>query len=136
MKKTVKYKSITRLDTDSTHGWWVRVYFKGKIYTKLFSDSLFDDGQHALEEAIKWRNQKEEELDKPRSESYVMLKRKSNTGFPGIHRIVRKTNKKGKEYIEDVYYIHGKSKYTTVSVTKWGESEGIKRALEIHSKIS
>lgn len=63
------YKGISRIDTKDTHGWNARVYYKGKSYSKLFSDNLWDGKEIALDEAIYWRDQKEVELGKARPEN-------------------------------------------------------------------
>ena len=63
------YKGISRIDTKYTHGWNARVYYKGKSYSKLFSDNLWDGKEIALDEAIYWRDQKEVELGKARPEN-------------------------------------------------------------------
>lgn len=67
------YKNISRVDrTDKrgreTHGWLVRIGWMGVMYRKFFSDANFDD---PLEEAIKWRDEKEREIGKPRTESWI-----------------------------------------------------------------
>ena len=49
-------KSISRLDARSTHGWFVRIYHRGKTHRKLFSDSVYGSQEAALQEAISYRD--------------------------------------------------------------------------------
>lgn len=136
------YKGISRIDTKDTHGWNARVYFKGKSYSKLFSDNLWDGREIALDEAIYWRDQKEKELGKPRTDRVVVMRNPRNkTGTIGVCRKLKKYYKRGKCYTEDVYEVTctpvvGRgSKKTSVSVRKWGEKEALKRAIAIRKKM-
>jgi len=52
-----KLKNISRMDYNSTHGWFVRIYYHGKVYRKLFSDSVFGSGEAALQAAIAHRDE-------------------------------------------------------------------------------
>jgi len=54
---TNKRKNISRMDYNSTHGWFVRIYHHGKVYRKLFSDSVFGSGDAALQAAIAHRDE-------------------------------------------------------------------------------
>lgn len=38
MARSKANKGISRIDSGSTHGWFVRGYRNGKTYSKLFSD--------------------------------------------------------------------------------------------------
>lgn len=49
-------KSISRMDVGSTHGWFVRIYYRGKTHRKLFSDSVFGSQEAALRAAIAYRD--------------------------------------------------------------------------------
>jgi len=136
------YKGISRIDTKDTHGWNARVYFKGKSYSKLFSDNLWDGKEIALDEAIYWRDQKEMELGKPRTDRVVVMRNPRNkTGTIGVCRKLKKYYKRGKCYTEDVYevtctpVVGEGSKKTSVSVRKWGEKEALKRAIAIRKDM-
>ena len=136
------YKGISRIDTENTHGWNARVYFKGKSYSRLFSDNLWNGREIALDEAIYWRNQKEKELGKPRTNRVVVMRNPRNkTGTIGVCRKLKKYFKHGRCYTEDVYEVtytptvgEG-SKKTSVSIRKWGEKEALKRAIAIRKKM-
>ena len=51
MQNKAKFKGISRIDSGTTHGWFVRAYKSGKTYSKLFSDRKCGDGSKALEAA-------------------------------------------------------------------------------------
>lgn len=136
------FKGISRIDTKDTHGWNARVYFKGRSYSKLFSDNLWDGREVALDEAIYWRDQKERELGKPRTNRVVVMRNPRNrSGTIGVCRKLKKYIKRGKCYTEDVYEVTctplaGRgSKKTSVSVRKWGEEEALKRAIAIRKRM-
>jgi hypothetical protein len=52
-----KDKVISRMDTSGTHGYQARVYLKGKMYSKFFSDSKWDGPEKTRNEAINWRTE-------------------------------------------------------------------------------
>ena len=64
-------KSVKRHDYQNTHGWYVRVHFKGKTHGKLFSDGVYGGRGIALAAAIGWRNGKEIELGKNRTDRTI-----------------------------------------------------------------
>lgn len=66
-----KLKSISRVKYHRTKGWWVRIRWRGRIFTKLFSDRKHGGSLAARALAIAWRDRTEELLDKPRSEGYL-----------------------------------------------------------------
>ena len=135
------YKSISRIDatTSKTHGWYVRVYYKGEMHSKFFSDSRFENKQVALEEAVKYRDELEKRLGKPRTDRPVVrVSPKSETGVVGVRRRRKAPGKKGKNYYE-VYEVTwspepGKMKRTSVSIAKYGEEEAFKRACAIRKQ--
>ena len=124
-------KGISRVDTADTHGYHARVYFRGKTYSKLFSDSKWDGPEIARDEAISWRNEKEKALGKTRSNKHVSDLRATNTGVCGIKEITKKyINKQGNIQIEHVFQITNKKYRTTVSIRRYGP----KKAMEIAMK--
>lgn len=133
------YKSICRIDQPKKHhhGWYVRVTWNKQTQSKFFSDSQYNGKAEALKEAVTYRNQTEQEMGKPRSERLVIGKpRRSNTGVRGVRRIKTTQNKRGKEYVWDVYQVTyhpapGVTKRTSVSVNKYGEKEAFERACAI-----
>lgn len=133
------YKSISRIDDakKKTHGWYVRVYFKGKMHSKFFSDARFGDKDQGLQEAIKHRDELERKLGKPRSErTVVQVSPRNRSGVIGVRRRRKSSGKKGRPGGYEVYEVTwspgpGKMKRTSVSIEKYGEEEAFKRACEI-----
>ena len=69
-KRPDNLKSISRIDqeTRNTHGWYVRVSFFGKTFTKLFSDKKCGGKDISLKAAITWRDEVESRIGKPRTD--------------------------------------------------------------------
>lgn len=44
-------KNISRIDSNGTHGWFLRLYRKGETFSKFFSDSRYQSKEAALEAA-------------------------------------------------------------------------------------
>lgn len=49
-------RGISRIDSGSTHGWFVRGYRNGKTYSKLFSDLKLGGKDKALAKAATYRD--------------------------------------------------------------------------------
>lgn len=56
-KREKKNKGISRIDSGSTHGWFVRGYRNGKTYSKLFSDLKCGGKRRALQMARNYRDE-------------------------------------------------------------------------------
>ena len=127
--KLEKNKDIARLDQPEkkTHGWYVRVRFKGTTYCKFFSDKKAGGRQVALLAAISWRNAKERELGKPRTDRHMVTA--GNTGTTGIIGVV--FDQKRARYVATWVTPEGKQGKTSVSILKHGRE----KAFEIASKI-
>lgn len=137
------HKDISRIDQPlkRTHGWYVRVRFGGNTQSKFFSDEACGGRGSALERAIRYRNQTENELGKPRTDQVVVVNNnRSNTGVIGVQRRVKRSfGKDGQELTSEVFEvtwqagreIKGK---TSVSIKKYGEAEAFRRACSIRRK--
>lgn len=66
-------KGVSRYDSDKKrmHGWQVRVQWAGEHSYKRFSDEEYGGPDAALEAAIEWRNEIEEQFGKPRTEKWI-----------------------------------------------------------------
>lgn len=137
------YKNISRIDSPPKrlHGWYVRIQYKNKSYSKFFSDSRCGDKQTALEAAIEYRNRLEKSIGRPRTERLIIgsIATTPPTGVTGVRRIKRKEVKRGRRYVRDVYEITwnpepGKLTRTTVSINKYGEAEAFRRACKIREQ--
>ncbi len=124
--KSVKHKNITRVDHDAsrTHGYSVRIQWKGARRAKFFSDRTYGDRLGALFAAIDWRNKTEQELGKPRTERQVLGITNSPNGTRGIRRL----RENHTEYYQATWATSaGKQRRTRYSIAKHGE----KRALQL-----
>ena len=86
---TNNLKGISRMDFNSTHGWFVRIYHHGKVYRKFFSDSVFGSGEAALQAAIAHRDE------------YV---RKHNIEYLPFFTEPMKSNKTGVHGVSETFY--------------------------------
>jgi len=129
------FKSISRIDhpTKNTHGWYVRVAFKGDIHSRFFSDSSYQGKRKALKVARTWRDAKERELGKPRTERSVRAASSRNrTGVIGVRRTTKARTRDGSK-VSPVYEVTwqsapGQVRRTTFSITKYGKDEAFRRA--------
>ncbi|HMR62793.1 MAG TPA: AP2 domain-containing protein [Anaerolineae bacterium] len=136
------YKSISRIDEPSkkTHGWYVRVYSKGSMYAKFFSDARYSDADQALAAAVEYRDALEHKLGKPRSERTVVQRSPRNqSGVIGGRRRTKCSGKKGREAGYEVFEVtwnsaSGRMHRTSVSIDKYGEVEAFRRAVEIRQQ--
>ena len=65
MTKNIRQnKGGSRIDSSSTHGWFVRGYKNGRTFSKLFSDLKIGGKRKALLLACQYRDQLLKELDK------------------------------------------------------------------------
>lgn len=138
-KKTTKYKGITRVDRaaghhadgrriTATHGYFVRVTWKGQTFRKFFSDSVHGDRLGALEAAKDWRLAKEAEIGKPRSERQVFGQSHTETGIVGIRKVV--SGPQGHETYEANWITeNGTVGRTSYSIVKHGERKALKLAI-------
>ena len=133
-------KGISRIETSSTLGWYVRVYRNKKTYSKFFSDTKFGGRDKALETAI---FQKEElsrmisKIPKKPTKRRVVTKDKRNiTGVLGVSRTSKKASN-GKSY--DCYTVSWRpepkvQKSTSFSIKKYGEEKALEMAIELRRK--
>jgi hypothetical protein len=134
------YKGISRIDQPSrnTYGWYVRVMFNAATRCKFFSDKASGSKRKALEAAIKYRDQAEKELGRPRTDRLVSSgSRKNESGVTGVNikKQVVKTGK-GEEVINKYYVVTwhpwpGKTCAKMVSIEKYGERGALLKACQI-----
>ena len=130
-------KGVIRIDSDSTHGWQVRVYRHGKTFSKLFSDRKSGGRDQAFEAAVAYRDQLLAEVaalpaEAPRRR--LILSNKGNTsGVVGISR-TRKRDRRGVQH--EVYAVSwnpepGVARGTSFSIKRYGEDDAFRRACEL-----
>ena len=143
---TSGHKSISRIDSRNTHGWYVRVKFNRQNHTKFFTDNVHGGKSSALDAAIRWRDQKECELGKPRTDRIVIASFPgNNTGYSGVIRTKKWTGAKDKDSnplpnYADVYSVTwspepGIARQTSFSVEKFGEEEARRRAIDLRKRM-
>ncbi|CAN5191710.1 hypothetical protein BH20GEM3_BH20GEM3_14160 [soil metagenome] len=134
------HKGISRIDQPRkrTHGWYVRVTFRGEQRAKFLGDATHGGKRKALREAVRVRNRLERELGKPRTDRTVVTRSpRSGTGVIGVQRAQRRDRGPGgKPVIRDVYVVTWHptphtTRRTTVSVDRYGEEEAFRRACEL-----
>lgn len=125
------HKGISRVDylKRNSHGWYVRVPWKGEVHARFFSDSVHGGRDSALAKAIRYRNRIEKEIGKPRSDRIVMISHPRNeTGVLGVHKIL----KQGAPVYEVTWSPEPNLvKRTSVSIFKYGEEKAFKMACRI-----
>ncbi len=140
-KKDVSMKGISRIDSGSTAGWFVRVYRNGKTFSKLFSDSKLDGKENALKEAKIHRDelvtQVAQMTKRPRSRRVVFRDARNKTGEIGVSRTVRK-GANGKVY--ESFSVSwrpepGKQKCTSYSIRKYGEKRAFQMAVAHRRRV-
>jgi hypothetical protein len=52
-------KGISRIDSNHTHGWFVRVFRNGQTHSKMFSDGVHEGREKALRAAQKYKEEYE-----------------------------------------------------------------------------
>ena len=130
--KQVQHKGLTRCDYPERHmvGYMVRVTWAGVRRQKFFADNKHGDRLGALAAALDWRNQQERELGKPRTERLIFGKATSNTGIPGVTRLIRA----GHPVLQVTWYENGRQRRTSISIDKHGERAALALARRIRAE--
>jgi hypothetical protein len=130
-------KGVIRIDSDSTHGWQVRVYRHGKTYSKLFSDRKCGGRDEAFAQAIAFRDELEEEvMAMPEAEPkrrFIRHNKNNVTGVLGISRTFKR-DRHGRRH--EVYAVSwnpepGTARGTSFSIAKYGEETAFKMACRL-----
>ncbi len=133
-------KGISRIDSNGTHGWYVRVYKNGKTYSKLYSDNKYNGKERALKFARKAREMAVETMrsipDEP-VRRFVTSDKRNKSGVLGVS----KTKKKLKSGRTVHYYQvtwspkPGKLKNKQWSTLKYGEDKAFRLAVEFRDRV-
>lgn len=135
MKK--ENRGISRIDSGSTHGWFVRGYKNNKTYSKLFSDKKYGGKRKALIAAREFRTELVLELEKIRAAKrprrIVTTDSRNKTGVLGVCRL-EKQGASGQIYAS--YSVTwrpkpGIQKCTSFSVRKYGEKKALELAVNL-----
>ena len=134
------FKGISRIDQPSrkTFGWYVRVNYNNKQVSKFFSDKAHNGKQKALEQAVKFRDEAEKQLGRPRTDRQVIARNPRNSsGIMGIQRKTRVVKDKKGERVVDRWYVvtwnpePGRVERIFVPVDKYGEKAALLKACAI-----
>ncbi len=140
-KKAAKNKGISRIDSGSTHGWFVRGYKNGKIYSKLFSDLKYNGKNKALSMAREFRDGLYEDLkkipSKPRGRRLVFRDSRNTTGVLGVSRTSKRSPGGA---VNECYSVSwrpepGVQKCTSFSIRKYGEKKAFQLAVAHRRKM-
>ncbi len=141
MVKVNDLKGISRIDSGSTHGWFVRGYKNGKTYSKLYSDGKWGGRDKALAAAKLFRDSLADRLEKipakPRARRLVFRDSRNSTGVLGVSRIVKRTPR---GTIHESYSVSwrpepGVQKSTSFAIRKYGEKKAFQMAVAFRRKM-
>ena len=127
--KSTSEKGISRIDSGSTHGWFVRGYRNGKTYSRLFSDLKCGSKEKAYQEALDFRDKLYEKLEEipraPRSRRVVLHDSRNSTGVLGVCRTAKRSPNGN---LSECYSVSwrpepGRQKCTSFSIRKYGEKK-------------
>ena len=126
-----KHKDIARIDQEvkRTHGWYVRVRYLGRTHSKFFSDGKCGGRYSSLLSAISWRNNKERQIGKVRTDKHVVTITRSGTGVVGV-----RLNEKLGRYEVSWVTTQGRQGKTSVSIRKHGRKSAFARACAIREE--
>lgn len=136
MARSKANKGISRIDSGSTHGWFVRGYRNGKTYSKLFSDRKCGGKGKAQKLAKQYRDELRDELEampkRARQRRIVVSDSRNTTGELGVSRTIKvgPNGTKHECYSASWRPEPGVQKCTSFSIKKYGEKKAFKLAVE------
>ncbi len=137
---TPDMKGISRIDSGSTHGWFVRAYKNGKTFSKLYSDGKWKGSDAALAAARQYHVSLLDRLTKipakPRGRRIVFRDSRNTTGVLGVSRSVKRTpaGVMSESYAVTWRPEPGVQKCTSFSINKYGEDRAFKLAIAFRLK--
>ena len=129
-KSVTRVKGVTRIDDPGRHGvgWYARVTFGGKTHSKYFADMSHGGTRSAFNKALAWRNAKEKELGKPRTDrTFTKAGHRSPTGIHGVYR-------QRDSFVVAWTPSPGQLRRKFISILKYGREEALRRAIELRRK--
>jgi hypothetical protein len=139
MKKDDDLRNIKRFNYSygtrtSSFGWWVRFKRKREKFHQFFSDKAFGSEEKSLEAAKVYRNAIEIELGIAKVVSGIGGA-KSKSGITGVNRAISISKKSYGTYTYYFWQAHwtnksGKRESKRFSVSRWGEEEALRLAIE------
>ena len=129
-RRLPKAKGITRIDDPGGHGvgWYARVTFRRRTYSKYFADGAHKGTQRAFTKALVWRNEKEKELGKPRTDRIFSANPpRSSTKVPGVYQSKQ-------SYVVAWSPAPGLTRREFVSIRRYGREGAFRRAVELRRR--
>ena len=130
-------KGVIRIDSDSTHGWQVRVYRHGKTYSKLFSDRKHGGREESYEAAAAYREELEAEVaalpEAAPRRRLIRHNKNNSTGVVGISRTYKRDRRGIKHEVYAVSWNPepGVARGTSFSIKRYGEDTAFRLACEL-----
>ena len=130
-------KGVIRIDSDSTHGYQVRVYRHGKTYSRLFSDRKSGGKEEAYKQAAEYRKKLVTDVDAmPESAPRRRLIRHNKNNSSGVVGISRTFKRDRRGIKHEVYAVSwnpepGTARGTSFSIKKYGEDTAFKKACKL-----
>ena len=134
-------KGISRIDSGSTHGWFVRGYKNGKTYSKLFSDTNYGSKQKSQQIAREHRDELHADLSqiptKRRERRIVYRDSRNATGVLGVCRTSKRS---ASGTVNECYSVSwrpspGEQKCSSFSIRKYGERKAFQLAVAHRRKM-
>src|SRR2546428_12631090 len=88
-REKLQAKGVTRIDDPGRHGvgWYARVVYRGKTFSKYFADMSHGGTESAFRKALAWRNAPEKLVGKPRTDrTFTGGVGGSRTGGPRVYQ--------------------------------------------------
>lgn len=126
-----KPKGISRIDQESklTFGWYSRVTYNKKIYSKFFSDKKCGGRNSALLEAVAWLRNTHKRLKKIDCDKRQFTASRTATGVVGVTY-----DSKLDRFLATWYTPGGKAQKTSVSCKKHGDRKAFAKACAIRKE--
>lgn len=133
-------KGVIRIDSDSTHGWQVRVYRDGRTFSRLFSDKKWGGRDDAFEAAQRYRQELLEEVAqlpaKTRRRRLIRHNKSNTSGVVGVSRTYKR-DRRGIRH--EVYAVSwnpepGVARGTSYSIKRYGEDTAFRLACQLRWK--
>tara|TARA_B110001469_G_C9637039_1_gene319542 strand:- start:2203 stop:2700 length:498 start_codon:yes stop_codon:yes gene_type:complete len=141
MAKKTAFRGISRIDSGSTHGYFVRGYRNGKTYSKLFSDRKTGGKGKALVAAKEYRDDLHEQMasipKQERAPRVVTADARNTTGELGVSRCSKLMSNGLKHECYTVSWRPSPNtqRSTSFSVKKHGEKGAFNKAVAHRRKM-
>jgi len=130
---------VVRIDSESTHGYQVRLPIKGKQVSKFFSDGVYGGKRASKKEALEYRDKRCKSLKIPMNNLRIIHRRDSrnSSGHVGVSILWRTVG----DY-QHKYYVASwtpkpghPQKRKSFSATKYGDKKALQMAINYRKKM-